>query len=141
MTNNKTELLIEWMDKLKSVFQLQYDYFKYLIPLSTGSILILMAFMENIFTNLNVSIKIFIFISFFGFLLTIAFSLVALPISIKLIQDMTLTQYPGIGASDDVFKKIKDKLKWIKIFGYMVISSYIFGIFMLLLGTGIYFLN
>jgi len=42
--------LLESMDKMKETQRIQYDYFKHLTTLSTGSILIIVAFLEKVFS-------------------------------------------------------------------------------------------
>lgn len=42
--------LIETLEKMKEIQPIKFDYFKHLTTLSTGSILILVAFLEKVFT-------------------------------------------------------------------------------------------
>lgn len=43
--------LLKSIDKMKEVQRLQYDYFKHLTTISTGSILIIVAFLEKVFSS------------------------------------------------------------------------------------------
>ncbi len=46
----KREELLETLEKLKEIQRMEFDYFKHLTTLSTGSILVLVAFLEKVFS-------------------------------------------------------------------------------------------
>ena len=69
---------IEFFEQMKEIQRIQYDYFKHLTTLSSGAILIVVAFIGQVF---NHSVGIFFaFASIIAFILALAISLWALPL-------------------------------------------------------------
>jgi len=135
--------VIEWMERMKEVQRIQYDYFKYLITLSTGSILIIIAILEKVFTNPQILVIVLIMISMVGFAATIIFSLCALPNTGNMILYISGLQKAVVDHNEKMKKDFEDKidraLEGIKIFGRGVFWSYISGILVLLASAGFYF--
>ncbi len=137
--------LIEWMERMKEVQRMQYDYFKFLITLSTGSILIIVAILEKVLTDPQILVKVLIMISIVGFAATIIFSLGALPNTGNMIMYINALQNPHIEKNENKRKEYEDKinkaLKSVSISDRIVFYSYASGIVMLLIAMGFYFFN
>ncbi len=69
--------LIETLEKMKEIQPIKFDYFKHLTTLSTGSILILVAFLEKVFTAPQ--IVLLAFFSIVCFAVCVVGSLMAFP--------------------------------------------------------------
>lgn len=78
-----TEIIesITLLERMKEIQRIQYDYFKTLITLSTGSILVVVAFLEKVFTTPPIIMKIPVMISLVFFAATICLSLRILPLT------------------------------------------------------------
>ncbi len=142
--SNRNEV-IEWMERMKEVQRIQYDYFKYLITLSTGSILIIIAILEKVFSDPRKLVMVLIMISMAGFAVTIIFSLCALPNTGNMILYINGLQRAVADHDEKEAKKYEKKidaaLDSIKILDWIVFSSYISGIVVLLISAGFYFFN
>jgi hypothetical protein len=137
--------LIEWMERMKEVQRMQYDYFKFLITLSTGSILIIIAILEKVLTDPQILVKVLIMISIVGFAATIIFSLGALPNTGNIILYINALQKPEIEKDEKKKREFGDKIdkafKDISISGRIVFYSYASGIVVLLISVGVYFFD
>lgn len=137
--------LIEWMERMKEVQRMQYDYFKFLITLSTGSILIIIAILEKVLTDPQILVKVLNMISIVGFAATIIFSLGALPNTGNVILYINALQKPEIEKDEKKKKEYEDKidkaLNSIGISDRIIFYSYTSGIVVLLISVGLYFFN
>lgn len=138
-------IIIEWMERMKEVQRIQYDYFKYLISLSTGSILIIIAILEKVFTSPQTLVVALIMISMVGFAVTIIFSLCALPNLGNIILYINGLQ-KAVMINDkkeakDNQEKIEAALDKLKTHDRGVFWSYVSGIVILLISVGLYFFN
>lgn len=73
----KKEGLLDTLEKLKEIQRMEFDYFKHLTTLSTGSILVLVAFLEKVFSCPQGEVWALVSIGFFA--LCVIGSLQALP--------------------------------------------------------------
>ncbi len=135
--------VIEWLERMKEVQRIQYDYCKHLITLGTGSILILIAFLEKVFANPETWILVVFYGSIVGFTVTIIFSLYALPNTGNTILYVNGLQRAVMENNEEKKKEFNDKidiaLDSIGIFSRGAYISYTIGIAMLLIGAGLYF--
>jgi len=145
--SQNSEKLITWLEKMKEVQRIQYDYFKYLITLSTGSILIIIVIMEKVFTNPQPNLMKLVMISLSGFAVAIIFSLGALPDTANLIMYINALQkaemYRDKKEKEKMQKKYNKKINTalnnIKIFSWGVFCFYTLSIMALLVSVFIYF--
>jgi hypothetical protein len=107
--------LTESMEKMKEVQRIQYDYFKHLTTLSTGSILIIVAFLEKVFsepTGIFLSI-----ISIIALALCLIGSLLALPLPANIIMYIECLNIARIKEDEQMAEKLDkkraDSLTWI----------------------------
>ena len=136
---------IGWMERMKEVQRIQYDYFKYLITLSTGSILIIIGILEKVFTCPQTLVKVLIMISITGFAVTIIFSLSALPNLGNIIMYINGLQ-KALMFNDEkdakrYQKNIDEALDKLKRLDRGTFWSYVSGIAILLISVGLYFFN
>jgi|GEM_PF-1623427 len=144
------EALKDWIEKMKEIQRLQYDYFKFLIPLSTGSIFILIAFIEKVLLDINTCEKVIIFLSLLAFLITIIFSLCTLPVIINMIMYLTGIQKSTIDdnitkedekEAYNLYGKFQEALDHVKNKNTVALISYIIGISFILITVLIRFIN
>ena len=142
--SNRNEM-IEWIERMKEVQRIQYDYFKYLITLSTGSILIIIAILEKVFSDPQTLVVALIMISMTGFAVTIIFSLCTLPNLANIIMYINGLQKALMISDEKEAKGYEDKidaaLDKLKILDRGVFWSYVSGIVVLLVSVGLYFFN
>jgi hypothetical protein len=107
--------LTESMEKMKEVQRIQYNYFKHLTTLSTGSILIIVAFLEKVFsepTGIFLSI-----ISIIALALCLIGSLLALPLPANIIMYIECLNIARIKEDEQMAEKLDkkraDSLTWI----------------------------
>ena len=135
---------------MKEIQRLQYDYFKFLIPLSTGSIFILIAFIEKVLLDINTCEKVIIFLSLLAFLITIIFSLCTLPVIINMIMYLTGIQKSTIDdnitkedekEAYNLYGKFQEAVDHVKNKNTVALISYIIGISFILITVLIRFIN
>lgn len=103
--------IIEGLERAKEIQRMQYDYFKYLIPLSTGSILILIAFIEKVLRDPLIYIEIILLLSLTGFVVTIISSLWALPSAVNMITYINKSQQIILNTKGLEAEKLKGEAK------------------------------
>jgi len=65
-------------ERMKEIQRIQYDYFKYIIWLSSGAIVLVLSFLDKIMLNLLSWHKVLLFLSIIFFILVVLFSLSAM---------------------------------------------------------------
>ena len=139
--SKKSEKLDELTEKTKELPRMQYDYFKHLTTLSTGSILIIVAFLEKVFNEPRGSIVVVISLICFAFCLI--GSLLALPLTGNVIMYITFCKIEALKGNEkkakEFGKKGEDSLKEIGIYDDVSRYSFLAGIIAFLIFAGINF--
>ncbi|MQY59834.1 MAG: hypothetical protein GH144_09580 [Clostridia bacterium] len=143
----KLKELLESMEKMKEVQRIVYDYFKHLTTLSTGLILIIVAFLEKVFSD-PIGIP-YVVISVICFALCLIGSLLALPSPGNIILYMTAMRISlqgedaekAIKEGDKTMKVINKTVNRMKIYDHVTRYSFLAGIIAFLIFAGINFFN
>jgi len=145
----KREEILDTLEKMKEIQRMEFDYFKHLTTLSTGSILILIAFLEKVF----IKPKGFVlgFISIGCFTLCLIFSLLALPQAGNIVLYTTGIRMVLVSGETDEEKakkevekglnKINKTLDCLKVYDHITRWVFIAGIVIFLIFTGINLFN
>lgn len=128
---------------------MEFDYFKHLATLSTGSILILVAFFEKVFSN-PIG-EAWVVVSVICFVLCIAGSLLAMPPAGNIVLYTTGVRMVLVSEVEDVKKaekkvqegmdNINKAISSLKIYDYVTRWSFLTGLVTLLIFAGINFYN
>ena len=145
--SEKLKELLESMEKMKEVQRMMYDYFKHLTTLSAGLILVIVAFLEKVFSDPKDTA--FVIISVICFALCLIGSLLALPSAGNIILYMTAMRISVQGKDaekaikevDKTFKDIKKSLNWMNIYDHVTRYSFLVGMVAFLIFAGINFYN
>ena len=145
----KREEVLDMLEKMKEIQRMEFDYFKHLTTLSAGSILILVAFLEKVFSN-PIG-KAWVVVSVCCFVLCLISSLRALPSAANIVLYTTGIRMVLISGGEDVKKaeaKVKEGLKKInkalgllKIYDRVTGYSFQAGIIAFLIFAGINFFS
>ena len=148
------ERRLDELEKLKDVQRIEFDYFKHLSTLSTGSTMILIAFIEKAFRCPRV--EILALLSVICFAVCMVFSLMALQSANNLVlcpQGIRMI-YATRSAKDKAevrkkkaeevqygFNKLGVALKSLRFFDRATLKLFVLGIVLLLVFVGINFFN
>lgn len=136
------ENALELMEQLKEVQRIRYDYFKHLTTLSTGTILIIIAFLEKIFTDPRGTV--FALISIIAFVFCLVASLWTLPRLGNVIMEIIRVKFnltKGENEALPAFKKLNKSYRRTKIFYWITCASFLIGIIAFLVFAGINFID
>lgn len=151
--SEKRQEILETLEKLKEIQRMEFDYFKHLSTLSTGSILILVAFFEKVF---SVPIgEAWIVVSVICFVLCIAGSLLAMPSASNIVLYTTGIRMVLVSREEDTeeakekakkkalegMNKINDAFDSLKIYDRVTRWLFLAGLVTLLIFAGINFYN
>ncbi len=143
----KLKELFESLEKMKEVQRIVYDYFKHLTTLSTGLILIIVAFLEKVFSD-PIGIT-YVVISVICFALCLIGSLLALPSAGNIIMYMSAMRIIAQGKDaekaieeiEKIIKGINKTVDRMKIYDHVTRYSFLAGIIAFLIFAGINFFN
>jgi superoxide dismutase len=128
---------LDFLDKLRDVQKLQYDYFKYMTSLCTGSILIIIAFHEKVFEKLNYPALIGVSLSLIALSLFSALIVMAnegnLIMYITEMHSCLITNQRDKEKGDKIEKKIDTAFRSINIFQKTCLYGYMVGIVFLII--------
>lgn len=108
LLGRRKELFNE-LERMKEIQRMEFDYFKHLTTLCTGLILILVAFLEKVFTEPQV-IALAI-ISIVCFLVCVVGSLMALPLASNIVLYVTGIRMVAVSIRGEVDEKVWEKAK------------------------------
>jgi len=145
--SEKLKELLESMEKMKEVQRIVYDYFKHLTTLSAGLILVIVAFLEKVFSD-PTGIT-FVVISVICFALCLISSLEALPSAGNIIMYISAMRIIAQGEDEmkaveelgEIMKKINKSINWMQIYDRVTRYSFLAGIIAFLIFAGINFFN
>jgi len=151
--SEKRQEILETLEKLKEIQRMEFDYFKHLGTLSTGSILILVAFFEKVFSDPTG--EAWIVISVICFVLCIADSLLAMPsasnivlytIGIRMVlvsggEDTEEVKEKAKKEVEKAMDKINDAFDSLKIYDRVTRWSFLVGLIAFLIFAGVNFYN
>lgn len=132
---------LEWIERMKEVQRIQYDYFKHLTTLGSGSALFTIAFWEKLFMAAEPAARICGFVSILLFACTIVLALSALPIIGNIILYINGVQKAQINndqkARREMVEKIGKSLDKMHRLDNLSIFAYCFGILSLIIYAAI----
>jgi len=151
--SEKRQEILETLEKLKEIQRMEFDYFKHLGTLSTGSILILVAFFEKVFSDPTG--EAWIVLSVICFVLCIADSLLAMPsasnivlytIGIRMVlvsggEDTEEVKEKAKKEVEKAMDKINDAFDSLKIYDRVTRWSFLVGLIAFLIFAGVNFYN
>ena len=150
MDNNQNDMdkkTIEHLERMKEVQRIEYDYFKFMIPICPPMIAIIIAFFEYASTP-NLLVVIFACLSVIGFAASIIVAMLGIPSTVNMIMYVNKLQV-AIGVETElalkkqmvkeVSPKIDETLDVIGRFNRGLQISFIGGITMLLISAVVYF--
>ncbi len=146
----KREELLDMLEKLKEIQRMEFDYFKHLTTLSTGSILVLVAFLEKVFSKPMG--EGWALASIGCFALCVIGSLLALPSAANIVLYTTGIRmiFVSAGKGDEEkakegvekgLKKINDAFGSMKFYDHFTRIVFFAGLISLLIFAGMNFLN
>lgn len=135
--------IIESLEKLKEVQRIQYDYFKHQTTLSIGSILIIVAFLEKVFSTPECIVL--ALISIISLALCLIGSLWILPETTNIIMYITGIRIAKAGEDEKqanvLNEKINASLGNINKYSWFTRITFLLGIVMFLIFSFINFIN
>jgi len=146
MSNNKEEKILKSLERMKEIQRIQYDYFKFMIPVNPPLILIVFALLGEVLDKPQLIVILFAYLSIIGFAASIVISMLAIPPTVNAIIKINELRISmeierNSEKAEECLTKINKTIESIKCSNLCLQISFIGGIVMVVLSATFHFFN